>query len=354
MRYIISRGAPGLLEQAELDTNHFKGNFPESCELHATSIPDSRTVTWGKDDQDLEWTVILARTKLGPHRQHYFVLDNVQGKPYTHVKATIYPDGGLKRIRVIGKRIGGDEVATTTNLQASGAPDLGNEIIPKTSSSTKPTPSPNPIRIPVVPLTPEAFAPFGNVIQAYEDHAAAPRGTIITPANAGTASKFHKLALPDSSYPATSPATLGLSVYRCSALADVEELDLTVMERHLYTTQAFVPMGKGDGEGLSDPGEAYLVVVTKNGADDKPDLAHVRAFVATGAQGIMYNAGIWRECIHSSLLSSALNPGFWLDQPMTVLKKVCKPCSNDLNVVADVIFGVAYGLYMRRNPGWRW
>ena len=27
-------GAPGHLEAAEIDTAHFKGNFPESCEVH--------------------------------------------------------------------------------------------------------------------------------------------------------------------------------------------------------------------------------------------------------------------------------------------------------------------------------
>ena len=31
----VSRGHCGVLEHVEIDTNHFKGNFPESCELHA-------------------------------------------------------------------------------------------------------------------------------------------------------------------------------------------------------------------------------------------------------------------------------------------------------------------------------
>jgi allantoicase len=46
--------------------------------------------------------MILPRTKLGPHRRHFFQLENAGGIRYTHVMLTIYPDGGVKRVRVIG------------------------------------------------------------------------------------------------------------------------------------------------------------------------------------------------------------------------------------------------------------
>ena len=45
---------------------------------------------------------ILSRTKLGPHRRHFFQLQNTGHTKYTHVMLTIHPDGGIKRIRVIG------------------------------------------------------------------------------------------------------------------------------------------------------------------------------------------------------------------------------------------------------------
>ncbi|KAG8900342.1 Allantoicase [Tulasnella sp. 408] len=116
---VIRLGAPGVLEEVEIDTAHFKGNFPESCELQAT-----RTGSTIPHD-DVTWTTILSRTKLGPHRRHFFQLENVLGQIYTHVRLTIYPgeysvkalgsmmglthrparaDGGIKRIRVIGRR----------------------------------------------------------------------------------------------------------------------------------------------------------------------------------------------------------------------------------------------------------
>ena len=64
--------------------------------------------------------------------------------------------------------------------------------------------------------------------------------------------------------------------------------------------QAFIPMGgavagAGHGDALADPGSEYLVIVAKNGEDDRPDLASMRAFVASAGQGIVYDTGIWRE-----------------------------------------------------------
>jgi allantoicase len=319
---IIKLGFPGYLELAEIDTAHFMGNYPESLELHAvhnSTLP-------ANDIPDDDWTEILGRTKVGPHRRHFFQLENVTGKAYTHVKVTIHPDGGLKRVRIIGKRAdqvsNGIAVANGATMIALNGTDHANGhtngfgpkngIETPDGTFTPPTPkrlslstppSEQIATIPILPLTPEAFAPFGQVIQAYTDHNAAPRGVKITPANQGTASKFHKLALLDSSYPTQAAATAGLSVYRCNPLpsgGEKGEWEVNVLERHPYTNQAFIPMGGAGsfgkyGDGLERPGEAYLVVVAKNGSNDKPDLKTLRAFAATAAQGIVYNTAVWHQ-----------------------------------------------------------
>lgn len=161
-------------------------------------------------------------------------------------------------------------------------------------------------QIPALPLTPEAFLPFGQVIQGYSDiHAVpSPRTTRITGANQGSATKFHKLALLDSSYPAHAGATAGLSIYRCKPIETSAggEWAVKLLERHPCTNQAFIPMGSGTGENaLSDTASSYLVIVAQNGEDDKPDLSTMRAFIATAAQGIMYNTSIWRKSSKTSL-----------------------------------------------------
>jgi len=268
---IIKLGHPGHLSQVDIDTAHFKGNFPESCELHA--IHSAQLVP---DDVPADhWTPILPRTPLGPHDIFSFALQNT-GQPYTHVRVTIYPDGGLKRVRVHGRR-----------AQRPGRV------------------------IPAEPLTPEAFAPFGQVVQAYPDSAssgsrsATDSGSTltsdstnttykqVTAANQGTAVKFHKLALLESSYPSEAGATTGLSVYRCQPieLAPGGRWEVKLLERHPCTNQAFIPMGGGKG----DPERAYLVIVALNGKDDRPDLGTMRAFVASAGQGVVYNMNLWHH-----------------------------------------------------------
>lgn len=318
--FAFGRGTTGILSHTEIDTAHFMGNFPESCELHA--INSSSLMPSGSDD---DWTLILPRTQLGPHRQHQFQLENVHDKTFTHVKVTIYPDGGIKRVRIFGRRPGSRTSITTSDMRI---PDESEEIseVPSTSpqiqenlpdestdasksSATSQQSQPQArcaTVIPALALTPEAFSPFGQVIQAYADVNAvpSPRKTKITAANQGSALKFHKLAPILSSYPLGSGATAGLSVYRCNPTELSNEGDWAVklLERHPYTNQAFIPMGgKGpasQSDGLDDPGNRYLVVVTKNGDDDKPDLQSMRAFIATSSQGIVYNTGIWRESPH--------------------------------------------------------
>ncbi|EMD37856.1 hypothetical protein CERSUDRAFT_105740 [Gelatoporia subvermispora B] len=295
---LIKLGAPGTLSTLEIDTAHFKGNFPESCEVHATQS----TALIPQDLSDDAWTPILPRIKLGPHRQHFFQLENAAGRVFTHVRVTIYPDGGIKRVRVIGKRALAleDEAASTSTSGVQTRVTPAAEVVSPTPTSATFT-AQGPL-IPALPLTPEAFAPFGQVIQAYADPHAVPdpRRTRITGANQGTAVKFHKLALLAASYPPEVGATAGLSVYRCAPIGVPPrgEWPVKLLERHPCTNQAFVPMGgrrAGAGDALEEPGRAYLVVVAKNGEDDRPDLGTMRAFVAEACQGIVYDTGIWHH-----------------------------------------------------------
>jgi len=108
-----SGGYGGYLSHVEIDTAHFKGNYPESCELHAIDSPDLIPPHHQGSPEMSEgpsWATILPRTELGPHRRHFFHLQNADHTKYTHVMLTIHPDGGIKRVRVIGTQsIGGSD-----------------------------------------------------------------------------------------------------------------------------------------------------------------------------------------------------------------------------------------------------
>jgi len=38
-----------------------------------------------------DWVSILPKVKQGPHRQHFYPVENARGKVFTHVKLTIWP-----------------------------------------------------------------------------------------------------------------------------------------------------------------------------------------------------------------------------------------------------------------------
>jgi ureidoglycolate lyase len=59
----------------------------------------------------------------------------------------------------------------------------------------------------------------------------------------------------------------------------------TEMERHVHSSQAFVPIDCA----------SYLVLVARHGADDLPDLATLRAFRVPGDIGINYSADTWHH-----------------------------------------------------------
>jgi allantoicase len=323
-----SGGDGGYLSHVEIDTAHFKGNFPESCELHAINSPDLVPPHYQEalpTGEGPPWATILPRTKLGPHRRHFFQLQIVDHTKYTHVMLTIHPDGGVKRIRVIGTQDVGtsseSQVLTSTEGEApvtsvpQGESRCGSDVVLLLClhhglvDRTAVLGNRKAKTLRALPLSPEVFAAFGQVVQGYEDLSAVPRSVRVTSANQGSAHKFHKISLLESSYPDNVQATTGLSVYRCQ-LIDAKpggHWDIKVLERHLHTNQAFIPMGPGSpsegDQGLKETAKGYLVVVAQNSEDDRPDLETMRAFIATPAQGIVYNTGIWRKCHRSPVMT---------------------------------------------------
>ncbi len=95
----------------EIDTHFYKGNYPESCLIEVCNLPkDTNTIekllTEDRHSQ-IQWKTLLPRTRLGPDERHYFSMSENQLQQvgiFTHLKVTIYPDGGIMRIRVIGKK----------------------------------------------------------------------------------------------------------------------------------------------------------------------------------------------------------------------------------------------------------
>lgn len=95
---IVRLGTTGLVKRIELDTNHFKGNYPDSASIEGCLAPGAALETLASAG----WVELLPRTKLKPHFQHRFSRELRQTGPLSHLRLNIFPDGGISRFRVYG------------------------------------------------------------------------------------------------------------------------------------------------------------------------------------------------------------------------------------------------------------
>lgn len=119
-------------------------------------------------------------------------------------------------------------------------------------------------------LTREAFAPFGDVMEASD-------AARHFPINGGTTERYHDLA--DIQLDAQGRAIVSIFRGQPRALP----FTITMLERHPLGSQAFMPLN----------GRPYLVAVAPRG--DTFGANDVRVFLARGDQGVNYAAGVWHH-----------------------------------------------------------
>ena len=84
----------------EMDTNHFKGNYPDRCSLEGSTAPGARITDL--DRQRSAWQTMLPETKLAPRRSRPSSRPRSRRTaPFTHVRLNIFPDGGVSRLRPV-------------------------------------------------------------------------------------------------------------------------------------------------------------------------------------------------------------------------------------------------------------
>ena len=101
---VVRLGVAGTIRRVELETTHFKGNYPDSASVEAAVVPGDEhgvsadTATRATSD----WKIVLPQTKLRPDHAHVFAAGTVHEIPASHVRLNIHPDGGVSRFRVLG------------------------------------------------------------------------------------------------------------------------------------------------------------------------------------------------------------------------------------------------------------
>ncbi len=111
-------------------------------------------------------------------------------------------------------------------------------------------------------LTPETFAPFGQVLMA-------DKGLPEYNAWAGRIESLRPQARLNVTYMSMQPAPFPAT--------------LSEFERHPFSHQMFVPLD----------GTRHLVVVCPSQANGQPDLANIAGFHAAGGQTVIYSANVW-------------------------------------------------------------
>lgn len=103
---IIKLGASGKISKIEVDTNHFKGNYPDSCSIEGCTVSGATLLPADfRDRTDIVWKEILPKSKLQAHNRHFFEAElrkESLAQKFDYIRLNIFPDGGISRLRVHG------------------------------------------------------------------------------------------------------------------------------------------------------------------------------------------------------------------------------------------------------------
>jgi len=99
---LIALARPGTIEAIEVDTCHFKGNYPAACSLQAARASDGLS-TQTLITQAMFWPTLLAEQPLQMDHQHHYRAELAALGPVSHVRFNIFPDGGVSRLRLRGR-----------------------------------------------------------------------------------------------------------------------------------------------------------------------------------------------------------------------------------------------------------
>ena len=98
---IIKFGKPGLIKKLEIDTHHFKGNYPDTCSIQTANISKNLSNKLIANNSK-NWKFILNKSKLSANKKHVFKKFLIKRNKENYLKINIHPDGGISRIRAFG------------------------------------------------------------------------------------------------------------------------------------------------------------------------------------------------------------------------------------------------------------
>ncbi|HEU0231053.1 MAG TPA: allantoicase [Burkholderiaceae bacterium] len=99
---LIELGHAAIVRKIEIDTAHFKGNYPDRVSIQAASVAESTDQSLVT--QAMFWPELLSEQKTQMDHQHFFEGESIHDLgPVTHVRVNMFPDGGISRVHIWGE-----------------------------------------------------------------------------------------------------------------------------------------------------------------------------------------------------------------------------------------------------------
>lgn len=95
---VVRLGRRGRIGRVEIDTHHFKGNYPDRARVELADRPD---LAFDEAPEESEWEEVVSETPLEADAAHDHEIDPPRAA--THARLSIHPDGGVARLRLIGE-----------------------------------------------------------------------------------------------------------------------------------------------------------------------------------------------------------------------------------------------------------
>ena len=120
---IVRLGVPGIVRGIVVDTAWFTGNFPPEVSVEAAEVPGYPCTA---ELLDAEWQSIVARVAIKGDIENVFAVSS--RRRWTHVRLSIYPDGGVARLRVHGEPLP-DPALSSDGLLDLAAAENGGRVV---------------------------------------------------------------------------------------------------------------------------------------------------------------------------------------------------------------------------------
>jgi allantoicase len=106
---IVRLGCGGVVRRVVVDTSYFTGNYPPEVSVEACGAEGYPSPA---ELARAHWTTLVPRSPVAGDARNDFEVE--PGRRATHVRLTIYPDGGVARLRVYGEPVPDPRLLPTT------------------------------------------------------------------------------------------------------------------------------------------------------------------------------------------------------------------------------------------------